>query len=93
LILRLVITLIGLGLACWSMTRDGTAAPLTNAWPPEAVFRGATLAEDLTFPDAAEAPNDLTSPRMALLKPSGEGPFPAIVMVHQCSGLNQSVLE
>jgi dienelactone hydrolase len=51
------------------------------------------LAEDLTFPDAAESANELTSPRMALLKPSGEGPFPAIVMVHQCAGLNQAVLE
>jgi dienelactone hydrolase len=91
LILRLLFTPIALGLASWSMTIDAPAASLANAWPPEAVYRGATLADDLTFPDAVET-RDLTSPRMALLKPSGEGPFPAIVMVHQCSGLNLAVL-
>jgi dienelactone hydrolase len=90
LILRLLFTPIALGLASWFMTIDAPAASLANAWPPEAVYRGATLADDLTFPDAVET-RDLTSPRMALLKPSGEGPFPAIVMVHQCSGLNQAV--
>src|SRR6266404_4271142 len=84
--------LMALGLAGRSMALDVAAGALANAWPPEAVYRGATLANDLTFPDAAETANDVTSPRMALLKPSGQGPFPAIVMVHQCSGLNQAVL-
>src|SRR5436309_7364212 len=83
---------LALGLAGRSMALDVAAGTLANAWPPEAVYRGASLADDLTFPDAAETANELTSPRMALLKPSGEGPFPAIVMVHQCSGLNQAVL-
>src|SRR5947208_1414221 len=40
-ILRLRITLIALGLACWSMTLDATAGSLPDGWPPEAVYRGA----------------------------------------------------
>jgi dienelactone hydrolase len=88
--LRIHFAPIALGLASWFMI-NVPAASLEGAWPPEAVYRGATLADDLTFPGPLET-SDLTSPRMALLKPSGEGPFPAIVMVHQCSGLNQAIL-
>jgi len=92
LILRLAITVVALSLASRSIALDVAAGALASAWPPEAVYRGATLADDLTFPDTAEMANDLTAPRMALLKPAGEGSFPAIVMVHQCAGLNQAVL-
>jgi dienelactone hydrolase len=90
--LHLLITLVALGLAGWSMAPVAAAGAPADAWPPGAIYRGASLAGDLTFPDAAEAADALTSRRMALLKPSGEGPFPAIVMVHQCAGLNQAVL-
>jgi dienelactone hydrolase len=46
----------------------------------------ATQAKDLTFPTA---PSVLSADdvRMALLKPEGIGPFPAIVLHHQCAGL------
>lgn len=50
------------------------------------------MAPDLTFPTKAEAPSAVTKPRMALMKPDGDGPFPAIVFTHQCRGLNPAML-
>ena len=47
----------------------------------------ATQAKDLTFP-AARSAADVDGSRMALLKPNGPGPFPAIVLHHQCVGLH-----
>lgn len=44
-------------------------------------------ASDLTLP---AIPEDVGgAPRMALFKPAGEGPFPALVLFHQCGGLGQ----
>ncbi len=37
-------------------------------------------APDLALPDAAETIDQHAAPRMALLKPAGDGPFPAIVL-------------
>jgi dienelactone hydrolase len=85
------------GLAVVSLTSDGLAQDGPGAevaiWPADAAYRAATLAEDLTFPTNAEAADKLTSPRMALLKPAGEGPFPAIVIMHQCSGPKKAVVS
>lgn len=47
----------------------------------------ATAAPDLVFPSEATALADANSPRMMLLKPEGSGPFPALVLGHQCAGL------
>ncbi|MCX7155126.1 MAG: dienelactone hydrolase family protein [Rhodocyclales bacterium] len=55
-------------------------------------------ASDLQFPAEPSALSAVERPRMALLKPEGVGPFPALVLVHQCGGLgsprwqNQSML-
>ncbi|MFT4118222.1 dienelactone hydrolase family protein [Bradyrhizobium sp.] len=65
--------------------------PATAVWDAGAIFRGATFAPDLALPDTAETVDQFTSPRMAMLKPAGSGPFPAIVLAHQCSGLNPAV--
>src|SRR5262247_1679511 len=62
-----------------------------EVWEPDAIYRGALVAGDLVLPGAAEAIDDVTSPRMALIKPAGAGPFPAIVLMHQCAGLNRAV--
>jgi hypothetical protein len=57
------------------------------------------IAKDLQFPSAPEQKQALSVPRMALLKPEGPGPFPALVLHHQCGGLrrgqwqNQSMLD
>lgn len=50
------------------------------------------MAPDLVFPATAEAPSAVTVPRMALMKPDGDGPFPGIVFTHQCRGLNPAIL-
>lgn len=80
------------GLASDVFAQDGPAAQAA-IWPADAAYRAATLAEDLTFPADAEAAAKLTSPRMALLKPADEGPFPAIVIMHQCSGPKEAVVS
>jgi dienelactone hydrolase len=80
------------GLASDALAQDGTGAEAA-IWPADAAYRAATVAGDLTFPADAEAAVKLTSPRTALLKPTGEGPFPAIVIMHQCSGLKEAVVS
>lgn len=57
------------------------------------------FAADLSFPSQPSAFEPGARPAMALYRPEGEGPFPALVLVHQCGGLggerwqNQSMLE
>lgn len=46
----------------------------------------ATQAKDLTFPTSPSTTAD--GSRMVLLKPDGPGPFPAVVLHHQCPGLH-----
>jgi hypothetical protein len=47
------------------------------AMPSDVAFRAASFAADLTFPDQAEAADDLTLPRMALLKPPARDRSPS----------------
>jgi dienelactone hydrolase len=67
-------------------------AGASKVWSAEAIDRAATMAPDLTFPVISDAANDLSLPHMAMLKPAGDGPFAAIVLLHQCAGLNPAVL-
>lgn len=58
--------------------------------PSAAEMRSAAgMAADLTFPAEAIGAADLGTPHMAVLKPDGDGPFPALVLFHQCGGLGQ----
>jgi len=67
---------------------SGTA--LAEETPPAGEMRTAAVgAPDLTFPTEASALDAVTAPRMALFKPQGDGPFPALVLFHQCAGLGQ----
>lgn len=56
-------------------------------------------AADLTFPTETSSVPASGRPQMALYKPDGPGPFPALVLLHQCGGLgnarwqNLSMLE
>jgi dienelactone hydrolase len=90
-VLRLAFVLVVLSFAGQAVAQGGVGT-VPSAWPPEAIYRGAMIAPDLTFPGLGEASNELTLPRMALLKPAGNGPFPAIVLLHQCAGLNPAVV-
>jgi dienelactone hydrolase len=51
--------------------------------------RAAMIAPDLAFPADVSNLGFFSTPRMALYKPEGEGPFPALVLVHQCGGLGE----
>lgn len=53
----------------------------------ERIRRGADMAPDLVFPTTVSANDFTTRPRMAIYKPPGDGPFPALVLAHQCGGL------
>lgn len=44
-------------------------------------------APDLVFPSAITPIAEAVYPKMVLLKPEGEGPFPAVMLGHQCGGL------
>lgn len=67
-----------------------------DAW---ALKGAAARARDLNFPDKVSSFDPLSTPSMALFKPEGKGPFPAVVLQHQCAGLgnarwqNLSMLE
>lgn len=44
---------------------------------------------DLDLPVEPTDIGAVDTPRMALYKPAGDGPFPALVLLHQCGGLGQ----
>ena len=52
---------------------------------------GPTLLKDLTFPAAAVEFNPDGKPEMAIYKPAGDGPFPAVVVHHTCGGLTTDI--
>lgn len=68
---------------------------------PEKLAEWAAQSKDLEFPAKVSTFGFFTSPSFALYKPDGPGPFPALVLQHQCGGLgdwqrnfsNASMLE
>ncbi len=54
---------------------------------PRNLAADAGSALDLVFPTAVTPLSEANYPRMLLLKPEGEGPFPAVMLGHQCGGL------
>lgn len=69
------------------------AAPFIGvllAWVAGIALAQQPVASDLRFPAQAEALTEGERPRMALYKPDGAGPFPALVLLHQCAGLGGS---
>lgn len=59
------------------------------AQPANPLLAGASLAKDLEFPLKPSRLSLFSVPEMALYRPDGPGPFPAIVLHHQCGGLGQ----
>lgn len=65
----------------------------------QGILNAAKIAKDLAFPEKPSTLSMFSSPSMALYKPNGAGPFPAMVISHQCGGLrekqwtNQSILQ
>jgi dienelactone hydrolase len=59
--------------------------------PSSRLEAAAALAGDLVFPREASQISFFTSPGMALYKPEGAGPFPALILLHACSGLKSGI--
>jgi dienelactone hydrolase len=78
-----------------------TAAQQARADFPdtETLRKGATATSDLVFPAELSTFGLFSTPQMALYKPEGAGPFPALILHHQCGGLrndrwqNRSMLD
>lgn len=74
---------------------------LAPAMSVDRIIRGANAARDLEFPSKISSIADVSKPEMAIFKPDGSGPFPGLVLAHQCGGLrnprsgwqNESMLE
>ncbi len=69
--------------ACGRETKNYTAADLEMS-SPDQIRASAGKAADLKFPDR---PSDIKAARqagMAIYKPEGAGPFPALVIMHRC---------
>ena len=81
-------------LLCWVFWQ-----PASAQMTPERILAAARTAADLSFPEKASKFSIFSAPEMAIYKPDGDGPFPALVLVHQCGGLrngswqNQSMLD
>lgn len=72
--------------ACGREAKTFTAADLETS-SPDQIRANASKAADLKFPDQA---SDLATARratMAIYKPEGAGPFPALVIMHRCAGM------
>lgn len=76
----------------------GLMVLLVPAWVSAQSFRETALAmanqaPDLQFPAEAEALSVSSPLRMAIYKPTGDGPFPALVITHSCGGLRPEIRE
>ncbi len=56
----------------------------------DTLLRAATLTKDLEFPSSVSTLSVFSTPKMALYRPEGAGPFPALVLMHQCGGLRSA---
>ena len=73
-------------LAAFAFLLVGASAAFAQ-FPAERLLEFSSRARDLNFPAAPTAPASVSLPQMVLFKPEGPGPFPALVLHHQCGGL------
>jgi hypothetical protein len=59
----------------------------------DAVLNLAGASVDLKFPSEAAELSVFSRPQMAIYKPKGDGPFPALVILPACGGLRAEILE
>lgn len=59
----------------------------------DAVTRLAGVSADLAFPTEAGELSAFSRLQMAIYKPAGEGPFPAVVILPSCGGLRPEILD
>ena len=66
-----------------------TVATSAIAQPYLPPANAAALAKDLEFPKKPSRLGMFTNVEMAIYKPDGSGPFPGLVLFHQCGGLGE----
>lgn len=62
------------------------------AWGPAAQAQPTESAPDLALPKEAKELSFFSPLAMGIWKPKGDGPFPALVLVHTCGGLKQQLV-
>jgi dienelactone hydrolase len=67
----------------------GTADMIGGGLATRAIAGGAAHASEETGSFSDASPSGALQIPFALLKPAGDGPFPAVVIVHDCSGLGR----
>jgi dienelactone hydrolase len=65
------------------------ASAQANAQAPNATLDRANVFKDLIFPDTVSTFSFFRDVEMGIYKPEGTGPFPALVLLHQCGGLKE----
>lgn len=71
----------------WGLAAALAASAAHAQFTPRDLMFDSRSASDLTFPSTVTPIEQATYPQMMLLKPEGEGPFPAVMLGHQCGGL------
>src|SRR5688572_12639399 len=74
-------------LSIWLLVLLAASGPARAQFSLDAYLRSAAQVPDLVLPTEVSALPADGAPRFALHKPDGPGPFPALVLLHQCSGL------
>ena len=74
------------GWLCWLILSASTPALAQSEYS----MQGANRARDLDLPKEVSSIAAASDPRLALYKPEGNGPFPALVLLHQCGGLRSA---
>jgi dienelactone hydrolase len=79
-------------LVCWllSFLPPGSISMCTEVARDPLLLAASSLAPDLQFPSESSALSSSDIPRMTLYKPEGNGPYPGLVLFHQCAGLGNS---
>ncbi len=71
----------------WGLALALAASSAFAQFTPRDMMFDSRSAPDLSFPVEATPIEQATYPQMLLLKPEGAGPFPAVMLGHQCGGL------
>lgn len=70
----------------------GGAIVAVSAWGPAVHAQPGEPASDLSFPKEAKELSFFSPLAMGIWKPKGDGPFPAVILVHTCGGLRQQLV-
>ena len=83
----------GIIFSCLLLVVAAPSSVAAQAAPPSAsaIREDAKAKPDLTFPREAKELSFFSPLAMGIWKPKGEGPFPALIIVHTCGGLSQQI--